>query len=811
MTSVLEDLKYTWRTLLGSRTFAGVAIFALALGIGASTAVFSVVNAVLLKPLPYPDPGRLVMVYAVFPLENLFNLGLSEPEFLDVQEQSKTFSASSALLATKVNLTGVDDPERISIVYTSGSFFRLLGLKPILGHTYTEEDDQPGRQDVVLLSYEIWQRRFGGDPGIVGKKILLNDQSRTILGVMPKGFRFGEEDAELWGPIALDRANLAPRSQHYLSMVARLTPGTSVERAQAEMKAIASNLTAEYPQLYSQAEWELHAIPLQDYIVGNVRPALLVLLGAIFFVLLIACANVANLLLARAVTREKEIAIRSALGAGRGRLVRQMITESLVLACLGGFTGLVLASLSTNALISFGAGQIPRLRDLTVDWRVLAFALTVSILTGLIFGLVPALQAKKADLNDVLREGAPTSGLRRSRLRSSLVVAELALALMLLIGAGLMIKSFLGLRETSPGFDPRNVLTLQLLLPRTRYPEPVQQTTFFRRLVEETKALPGVVSVGAVSQLPLSEDYWSSQLLVEGKVLNTVTGHPSAEVDWRTVTPDYFQTLKIPLKSGRYFTEADDENGALVAIVDERLAQRVWPNEDPIGKRLKEASMMEDTPWLTVVGVVANVKHYGLTSTVTRELVYLPQFQRATPFRAMSLVVRTSGRPRLLVEPIRKKVREIDPNQPVSRVTTMEDLLAESIAKPRFYLLLLGIFSGVALILATIGIYGLIAYAVSQRSREMGIRMSLGADRGDVVRLIVGQGLRLTLLGLSIGILAAFTGSRVLTSLLYGVSASDPAIYVLVLLALGSVALLASYIPARRATRVDPAIVLRQQ
>lgn len=811
MKSTLQDLKFAWRTLLRSRTFTGVAVFALALGIGASTSVFSVVNAVLLRPLPYTDPDRLVMVSAKFPIEDMSGVGLSEPEVLDVrQQQAQLFSGVAAVFATKVNVTGTEEPERVPLVYTSASFFRLLGVPPAMGRAYTEEEDAVGHDDVVVLGHEFWQRRFGGDPQILGKKILLNDRSRIIVGVAPRGFRFGEEETDVWAPIAIDPAQLAPREQHYLSLVARLAPGVSPERARAGMRAFANTLSQQHPESYQAGQWELEVVSLLDHLVGNVRPALLVLFGAIVFVLLIACTNVANLLLARAVTREKEIAVRSALGAGRNRLVRQMITESLLLACLGGFTGLLLALLSTNALVAFGKGQIPRLSEVSADWRVLGFALAASFVTGLLFGLVPAFQANKTNMNDLLREGAPTSSVRRSLFRNSLVISELAAALMLLIGAGLMVKSFLALRNINPGFNPKNVLSVQLLLTRTRYPEPVQQTAFFQHVVEEVKTLPGVVAVGAVSQLPLSEDYWSSQLLVEGKVLNTVTGHASTEVDWRTVTPDYFRAMEIPLKAGRYFTDADNDGGVKVAIVDEKLAKRAWPNENPIGKRLQEASFTEKMPWLTVVGVVRSVKHYGLTSD-SRELVYLPQVQRATPFRAMSLVVRTAVPPRGLIESIRGKVREIDPNQPMSRLTTMEELFSDSIAKPRFYLLLLGIFSGVALILATTGTYGLIAYGVTQRSRELGVRMALGASRGDVLKLIVGQGLILTVIGLALGVVAALTGTRVLTGLLYGVSASDPAIYVLVLLALGGVALLASYIPARRAGRVDPAIVLRRQ
>jgi predicted permease len=811
MKSTLQDLKFAWRTLLGNHTFTGVAVFALALGIGASTAVFSVVNAVLLRPLPYHDPDRLVMVSAKFPLEEMAGVGLSEPEVLDIQQQQKQiFSGVAAVYNTKVNVTGTEEPERLPVAYTSASFFRVLGVSPTKGRAYSDEEDAVGHDDVVVLSSELWQRRFGGDPEIVGKKILLNDKSHTVLGIMPRGFRFGEEEAGLWLPIAINPSQLAPRSQHYVSMVARLAPDISLKRAQAAMKIFANTLSQQHPDSYQAGSWEIDVISLQDFLVGNVRPALQVLLGAIVFVLLIACANVANLLLARAVNREKEVAIRSALGAGRNRLVRQMMTESLVLACLGGLTGLLLALLTTHALASFGRGQIPRLTEISADWRVLAFTLLASIATGLLFGLVPAVQVNKTSLNDVLREGAPTSGVRRSRFRNALVVAELAVALMLLIGAGLMVKSFLLLRSINPGFNPHNVLSVQLLLPRTRYPDPAQQTAFFEHVVREVKTLPGVTVVGAVSQLPLSEDYWSSQMLAEGKVLNTITGHPSTEVDWRTVTPDYFRAMEIPLKAGRYFGDGDNEQGMKVAIVDERMAKRVWPNESPIGKRIQEASFTEKKPWLTVVGVVESVKHYNLTSD-SRELVYLPQSQRATPYRAMSLVVRTVVPPRGLIDPIRAKVRAIDPNQPVSRLKTMDDLFAEAIAKPRFYLILLSIFSGVALILATIGTYGLISYGVSQRSRELGIRMALGANRGDVLKLIVGQGLVLTLAGLAVGLVAAFSGTRVLAGLLYGVSASDPVTYALVLLALGGVSILASYIPARRATRVDPAIVLRQQ
>ena len=808
--STLNDLQYAWRTFRGSRLFAGISIFALALGIGASTAVFSVVNAVLLRPLPYVHPERLVTVTASFPKESLIDTGLSEPEFVDLRDQSKVFSETTAVFPTRVNLTGVAEPERLPVLYTSGNFFHLLGVDPALGRGYTAEEDAPGRNDVVVLSYDLWQQRYGGDRGIVGKKILLDDRSHTVLGVMPQGFRFGDEKVALWVPIAIDTNNLAPRSQHYLNVVARLAPGISYQRAEIEMKTLAQRFTAQYPNSYQEGAWQIDATSLRESMVGNVRPALMVLLGAIFFVLLIACANVANLLLVRAVARGREIAVRSALGASRRRLFRQLMTESLFLSVLGGIAGFVLAVLSTRTLVSFGSGQIPRLSELSIDWRVLAFTVAASVFTGLVFGVVPAIQANRPNLNELLRESTSTGGARRSHLRSALVVAELALALMLLIGSGLMIKSFLVLREINPGFNPRQVLTVQLLLPKDRYPDATQQTLFFEHAVEDVKTLPGVKVAGAVSQLPLTEDYWSSQLLVEGKVLNTVTGHPSAEVDWRTVTTGYFQAMQIPLERGRYFNDGDNQKGQLVAIVDHRLAERAWPNENPIGERLKEASFTEDKPWLTVVGEVGSVKQYGLT-TQPRELVYLPQLQRATPFRAMSLVVKTSVPPRTLAGAIRSKIQSLDPNQPVSRVKTMEELFADAIAQPRFYLLLLGIFSGVALVLATIGIYGLIAYAVSQRSQELGIRMALGSDRSQLARLIVGQGLALTILGLTLGVFAALAATRVLSSILYGVSTTDPVIYVLVLLTLGGVALLASYIPARRAAQIDPAVVLRDQ
>jgi putative ABC transport system permease protein len=810
MSNLFQDLRYAWRMLLRSRSFTAVAIFALALGIGASTAIFSVVNAVLIRPLPYKSPESLVMVWATFPHEGLNGAGLSEPEFMDLRLQSRVFSDVSAVLASKINLTGVSDPERLPILYTSASFFRILGVSPVLGRAYSPEEDSPGSGDVVVLSHDLWQQRFRGAADVLGKKIQLNEKSYTVLGVMPKGFTFGDTTAELWLPIALDPAHLADRSQHYLSMLGRLTPHVTPEQAKSEMKILAQRLSEQYPNSYAMSDWTLDLISLEEQMVGGVRPALLMLLGAVVFVLLIACANVANLLLARAVAREREVVIRSAIGAGRSRLFRQMITESLLLALLGGLAGLGLALVSTHLLISIGNGQIPRLGELSADWRVLTFTIVTSLATGLIFGVIPALQSNRTSLNDVLREGAPTSGVRRARLRSTLVVAELAIALMLLIGAGLLIKSFLSLRKIDPGFNAQNVLSVQLILPRTRYPEEYQQTSFFQRIVSEVKTLPGVVSVGAVSQLPLSEDYWSSQVLAEGKILNTATNHPSTEVDWRTVTPDYFRAMGIPLRAGRAFTESDNKDSQMVAVIDERFAHRVWPDESPIGKRIQEGSMTEKKPWLTIVGVVGNVKHYGLT-TDARELVYLPQVQRATPYRAMSLVVRTSVSPETLIVPIRSKVLAIDPDQPLSRIKTLDQLLAQSIAKPRFYLTILGAFSAVALLLATIGIYGMIAYAVSQRHHELGVRMALGADRRDVVRLIVGQGLGLTLLGLFIGLLCSFAGTRMLASLLYGVSTSDPIIFVLVPILLGSVALFASYMPARRATRVDPVVALRRQ
>jgi putative ABC transport system permease protein len=810
MPHLMQDLKYAWRMLLSNPGFTFVALFALILGIGASTAIFSVVNAVLLRPLPFHDPGRLVMVWTDFPNANLFQIGLSEPEFFDVRNQRRLFQAVAAVQSTKVNLTGIAEPERLPILYTSASFFPVLGASPIRGRAYTAEEDFPGRNDVVVLSFELSHRLFGGPDNVIGKKLLLDDRSTTVVGVMPPGFHLGDYAAELWAPIALDPGKIGDRSQHYLRALARLAPGVTVDQARSAMKSLARQLTEEYPQAYINDAWNLKLVGLQNQIVGDIRPALLVLLGAVGFVLLIACVNVANLLLARAAAREREIGIRSALGASRQRLFRQLMTESVVLALLGGVGGLLLAYAATQVLVVIGRGQIPRLGELSVDWRVLTFTLGASLVTGIVFGLMPALQANRPSFSATLREGSPTGQLGRSRLRGGLVVAELAIALMLLIGASLLIKSFIGLRQLNPGFNPKNVLSLQLLLPKTRYPEEAQQTAFFRRAIAEIHSLPSVISVGAVSQLPFSDDYWSSAVLVRGKVLDTATGHPSAEIDWRSVSPGYFETMQIPLERGRTFLPADDEKAQQVAIVDEAMARRAWPNEDPLGKQVQEASFDKVNPWLTVVGVVGKVKHYGLTSE-GRELVYRPQLQRAAPFRAMTLVVRSALPPESLLQSIRAKLRALDPDQPLSRVTTMNELVAASIAKQRFYLFVLSAFSVVALVLASVGIYGLVAFSAAQRTHELGIRMALGADRDDVLKLIVGQGLALTLIGLPVGLIAGYAGSRVMSSLLYGVSAGDPFVYLTVTLVLGSVALIASYLPARRATRLDPLIALRQQ
>jgi putative ABC transport system permease protein len=802
-----QDVRFGVRMLVKSPTFTIVAVLALALGIGANSAIFSVVNTILLRPLPYPDPDSLVMVWeerakAGYPRDTP-----SPANFISWKEQSQTLLGMSAYTNLSVSLTGVGEPERIEGQRVSASLFPLLGVEPHMGRAFLPEEDQPGGNRVAMMSHGLWQRRFGSDPNIVGKALTLNGESRTIVGVMPANFEFPSREIEIWVPIAFPPEEAARRGAHFLQVIARTKPGVSVEQAQAEMHTVAAGLQQQYPQTNTAVGATL--IPLHEHLVGDIRPALLILLGAVGFVLLIACVNVANLLLARASARQKEIAVRIALGAGRLRLIRQFLTESILLAGMGGVVGLLLAVWSIKLLTAFIPANISQAKSISIDAGVLLFTVGISLLTGLIFGLAPALQASRFSLNDTLKEGGrdSTSGGRGGRVRNLLVVTEIALALVLLIGAGLLINSFWHLRNVDPGFQTDHLLTMKVVLPPLKYPDTGRRAAFYDELTQRVQALPGVRAASVTTNLPLTNRGNAMGFTVEGRP-EPAPGQTSSAVT-RVVSPNYFQTMGIKLLRGREFTDQDSADAPVVLVVGETMAKRFWPGEDPVGKRLKFGSFNSTAAWLSVVGVVKDVKHFEL-NTNDREQVYL-SYKQAGFFEPRDLVVRTEVEPLGLAASVRSAVWGIDKDQPVSNIRTMDEIVSESVARQRFNTLLLGIFAVVALILASIGIYGVMSYSVTQRTHEIGIRMALGAQALDVLKLTVGQGLKLVLLGLFIGLAAAFGLTRVMSSLLFGVSPTDPITFVVIPLVLFAAAMLASYIPARRAARVDPLIALRNE
>jgi len=807
MGGFLNDVRYSIRMMLKNRGVTFIAVFALALGIGANTSIFSVVNAVLLRPLPYEKPEQLVQIWGTQP--QLDKAPTSPASFLDWRAQNKVFEGMAAYTSRSFNLTGGDAPERIISSRVSSDLFQLLGVRPALGRSFLVEEDQPGSNQVVVISHGLWRRRFGADPNIAGKTIALNDQKFTVVGVMPSGFSFPGARTELWTPIAFSHAERKTRDTNFISVVARLKPGVTLAGAQAEMDGIARQQRQQYPEQYEGIGVKL--ISLNEQIVGNVQQVLFVLLGVVGFVLLIACANVANLLLARAAARQKEIAIRNALGASRMRVVRQLLTESLLLALLGGAFGFLLAWWGLDLLVALKPANIPRLTQIGIDRWVFAFTFLLSLLTGLIFGLIPAWQTSNANVNDTLKESgrSATGGGNRQRVRNLLVVSEVALSLVLLVGAGLMIKSFVRLLEVDPGFDPDNVLTMSLALPVSKYAGGEQQAAFFQQTLERIKSLPGVQFAGVTTDLPLYGGS-STGFEVEGRAPSAPGGKPLT--DYHSISPDYFRALGIRLVKGRQFTERDTKDAPGVVVINETLAKQFFGAEDPIGRRL---GLSGPTDWREIVGVVDDVRNYGLDADVKPE-AYMPYLQNAPGYLAgtssgMSLVVRAASDPSGLTAAIRSSVQAVDKDQPVYNIQTMEQFLAESIAQRRFNVLLLSVFAALALILAAVGIYGVMSYSVTQRTHEIGIRMALGAQGRDVLRLVVGQGLVLCLIGVGVGLLAAFVLTRFLASLLYGVSAIDFATYTAVSLLITVVAFLASYIPARRAARIDPMIALRYE
>jgi putative ABC transport system permease protein len=814
MQSVLQDLRYGARMLMKKPGFTLIAVITLSLGIGANTAIFSVVNTVLLRPLPFNDPDRLVMVWERRASSGDANVPISGHEFMAWREQSRAFERMALIRGDGFTLTGDGEPEAINAERVSAEFFSVLGVTPVLGRDFAPSEDQAGRNNIVVLNQKLWQRRFGSNPEVLGKTITLSDRPFTVVGVMPAVY---PKSPDLWLPI--DLADEAQRvGRHGSLVIGRLKPGVGVEQAQAEMSQVAQRLEQQYPN--SNVGHGAFVIPLHEQIVGKVRRALWVLFGAVGFVLLIACANVANLLLARAAGRQKEIAIRSALGAGRGRLIRQLLTESLLLAGLGGGAGLLLALWITDLFAKIKAVDIPRLEQVNIDGRVLAVTIGFALLTGVITGLAPAWRSSRPDVSQWLNDGSRTSaGLGRRRTGSLLVVLEVALALVLLIGGGLMLKSFLRLINVDPGFDPHNVLTIDIGLPGPRYREPRRQMMFYEQLIEGIKSLPGVEAVGATSETPLTPgDYWVP-FHIEGRPAPPPGQELNAAA--RSVSSDYFRAMKIPLRKGRFFSDADERialpvirwfeqqplpprfnepQPAPVIIINETMARTFWPNEDPIGKRIRIIA----SPWLTVVGVVGDIRH-GLTAKPNPEM-FMSHLQE--PSGSLAVVARTSGDPLSLAAAVREQVKALDKDQPLT-ITTMERLFSDSVAGQRFNALLLGVFGALALGLAMVGVFGVINYSVAQRTHEIGVRIALGAQTRDIFKLVVGQGMTLALAGVGVGLAGAFALTRFITKLLYEVSPTDLATFTVVALLLAGVALVACWIPARRAAKVDPMVALR--
>jgi len=820
MQTLWQDLRYGARMFTKKPSFTIVAVITLALGVGANTAIFSMVNSLLLRPLPFKQPERLVRVTADFTKRNVQDVGATVPELFDYRDRAGIFEEVSGIYPINVNLTEVDEPERIEAQLVSPNYFSILGVDAALGRTFQADDYQPGITEIVVISDGLWKRRFGGDANILGKKIRLDNDLFTIVGVMPQGFhhpgRGLQGEAEIWAPTGYAATPFqAPARGFYIlsGVLGRLKPGISIEAAQARLNVVAEDLKNEFPNDFPENRgWTPRLIALQDDLVGNVRPALLILLAAVAFVLLIACANVANLLLARASVRQREFAIRAAMGASRGRLIRQLLTESALLSIGGGLLGLLLTLWSIDGLVLLLPASLPPMAHIAVDARVLLFTMLVSLATGFIFGVAPAFQATAIKM-EMLKDAArgSTAGARANRLRSLLVVSEFALALILLIGAGLLMRSFWRLQSVNPGFNPTNVLTARFWMPQPNDPptgpyfKHSQRLPFYRQVLQRVLALPGVEEAGWVNRLPLGGQNANQGFLIEGRPLDTADISIS---DPFTASPGYFKAMQIPLVRGRYFDDHDDENAPGVLLISENFAKRFFADEDPIGKRIRPGNRNSTAPWLTIVGILRDVKTTGLDSDNA------PQMYRCTwqvSGLQFALVVRGAFQPAALGPAIRDQVRAVDSNMPIFGVSPMTEVMASTLAQRRFAMLLLGMFAAVALLLSSIGIYAVMAYVVQQRTNEVGIRMALGAQAGDVLRLIVKQGMTLVLWGVGVGLAAAFLLTRLTASLLFNTSATDPLTFLGISLLLIGIALLAICIPARRATKVDPIIALRYE
>ena len=811
METLIQDVRYGIRMLRKSPGFTAVALVVLTVGIGANVAIFSVVNTVLLRPLPYHDPGRLVMLWESLPGIGYGQLGTSSGEYLDYRGRNRVFSGIAGYKNDTANLTGSGQPEHIHITEATANLFSVLGVQPRIGRTYTAEEDRPGAGKVAVLSYGLWKRRFGADRNILGRVVDLDGQPYTVLGVMPASFQFPfstlpySEQAELWVPVAFTPDEIADRVREFGTFtVGRLKPGVSLQQAQEDVTRVAAEFQKQYPQVYSGNIYVKPAVSsLAADIVGKVRPMLLVLLGAVGFVLLIACANLANLLLARATGRAREMAVRAALGASHTRLLRQFLTESLLLAGAGGTLGLFAAFWLVRVLVAFGPEQVPRLLDVTIDPAVLAFAVVISVLTGILFGIAPAWRASGGELQPALKEASARAGTSREklRLRNGLVVLETACSLLLLVGAGLLVNSFIRVLRVPPGFNPNGVLIARTQFDDTRYPKAELCGVAEKEIIARLRRLPGVESAGFVTNLPLA-DPRGIGFRIEGGPANEFHNADNA-----LVSEDYFQAMGIPLLRGRGFREQDTASTPLVAVINQTLARTYFSGTDPIGKRL----LWGDRAPFTIVGIAGDVKFSALDADVA-PMIYMSNFQVSSGVsRHAVFVVRTSGDPASLASAASGTIWSVDKDLPVFGVTTMNEVLAASVAQRRFSMSLLGGFAVLALLMAAIGLYGVLSYSVSQRMHEMGLRMALGASARDLMRLVVGQGMRVVLAGIGAGLLASLGATRLLSGMLFGVSPLDPFTFVTVAGVLAASALLASIVPARRATRVDPIVALRYE
>jgi len=821
MNILIGDLRYALRTFRRAPGFALAAIVSLAIGIGANTAIFSIVSALLLRPLPYQDADHLVILWNTSPGLGITQDWFSTAQYFDIKTGHQGFEQLAIAIGGNYNLTGEGaDPERVGVVRISSSLLPMLGQKPAQGRLFTAEEDSPGQPATAILTYGMWARRYGSDPRMVGRSITINGASYQVIGIMARGFSlprevlptlYGTEQADIFLPLPLPAAAAGVRGHEDYNILGKLKPGVSLEQARAEMDAITARLRRDHPEVYPpNGNLTFNIVPLREQVVGGARHTLFMLLGAVGCVLLIACVNVANLLLSRAAGRQKEIAVRTAMGAGVARIVRQLLTESVLLALGGGLLGALLAFLSMHWIHVLGPKSVPRLEEIGIRVDTLLFTLAVSVFSGILFGLAPALRVSRVDLATAFKEaggGAAGAGVlwgRGSHLRRLLVLAELTISAVVLIVAGLLLRSLVRLQNVSPGFNPANVLTLELTMSGDKYKDPQLVRSTYRLLWERLERLPGVASAGGVSSLPLSEMYAWGPITVEGRV--PPPGENFINADERVVSGHYFETMQIPLLKGRLFNDADTPDKPPVILVDEFMAQQLWPGQDALGKRVSFGDLASKPVWATVVGVVGRIRQYTLDSD-SRIALYLPQSQY--PTRAMNVVLRSARDPAALSSAVKRELQELDRDLPMYRVLTMEQRVAESLARRRFSTVLLGVFAGFALVLAAVGIYGVMAYLVSQGTREIGIRMALGATRRNVLTLVVKQGLVLAACGIGVGVAAAFAISRLISGFLFGIRSVDPLTFSAAALLLLAVGLAASYVPALRASRIDPMVSLR--